>query len=284
MNGQIIRIISNLYTVRCGEDLYGCTARGKFRKDNISPIVGDNVLIDIEKNVILDILPRKNELKRPVVSNVDKAFIITSVKKPDLDLVLLDKLICMITGKHIIPVIIFTKLDLLDEKELDRINDYRSYYEMIGIKVLYNNEVNNIKKEINNSIVVLAGQTGAGKSSLINRLDESLNVKTDEISVALGRGKHTTRHVELFNIGSGYIVDTPGFSSLDLELDKEQLKDSFIEFRDYECKFKDCLHKKERDCAIKDAVLNKEILESRYNNYLMFLEEIENESRGFIYK
>lgn len=275
MKGKIVRVISNLYTVKVDDMLYGCRARGKFRKDNIIPMVGDNVMIDINDNVITEIFPRKNELSRPVISNVDIALIITSVKKPNLDLNLLDKLISVITYNDIEPVICFTKIDLLNEVEMDVINDLRCYYEMIGIKVFYNTETNNIKKEIKDKIVVLAGQTGAGKSSLLNRLDDSLELKTDEISEALGRGKHTTRHVELFKIGEGYIADTPGFSALSVEeMSKEALRDSFIEFGEYDCKFRDCMHDKEIGCEVKKALEDKKILQSRYNNYLQFLEEL----------
>ncbi len=276
MNGQIIRVISNLYTVKVNEDLYGCRARGKFRKDNISPVVGDNVIVDIENNVIEEILPRKNFLDRPVIANVDMAFIVTSTKKPNLDLNLLDKLISVITFNDIEPVICFTKTDLLNEVEIETINNLRKYYEMIGIKVVYNTETNTIKKLIKGKIVVLAGQTGAGKSSLLNRLDDKLHIKTDEISEALGRGKHTTRHVELYMISEGYVADTPGFSALDLkDMEKEDLKNTFIEFSNYECKFRDCIHKKEKECGVKTALNNKLILQSRYNNYLLFLEELE---------
>lgn len=272
MVGQIVRIISNLYTVKIDDMLYGCRARGKFRKDNISPMVGDYVKIDPDNNLIVDILPRKNELKRPVISNVDIAIIVTSTKNPNLDLILLDKFISIVTYNKIEPVICFTKLDLLNEVERETIDNLRRYYEMIGIKVIYNTETIEIKKLLKNKIIVLAGQTGAGKSSLINRLDEKLNIKTDEISVSLGRGKHTTRHVELYEVDDGYIADTPGFSALDLtDIDAKELKDTFIEFKEYDCKFKDCLHNKENICGVKEAVENKKILQSRYNNYLLFL-------------
>ncbi len=275
MNGQIIKQISNLYTVKVGEALYGCRARGKFRACNISPMVGDNVIIDAENNLITEILPRKNSLDRPVISNVDIAILVTSVKKPNLDLNLLDKLISVITFNNIEPIICFTKVDLLNEVEKETIDNLKRYYNMIGIKVVYNTETNTIKKLIKNQLVVLAGQTGAGKSSLLNSLDNNLNIKTDEISEALGRGKHTTRHVELYNISEGYIADTPGFSALNLnEMDKEQLRDSFVEFSEYPCKFRDCMHNKEKDCGVKKALEEKLILQSRYNNYLLFLEEI----------
>ena len=276
MNGRIVRIISNLYTVACEDELYACRARGKFRNEHIVPVVGDNVVIDVEKQVITDILPRTNELYRPVIANVDIGLIITSTKKPTLDLVLLDKLISVITFNDIKPVICFTKLDLLNEEELSNVDNLRKYYEMVGIQCFYNTEVTEIKKFIKDKVVVLAGQTGAGKSSLLNRLDDSLDIKTDEISEALGRGKHTTRHVELYEFGEGFIADTPGFSALDFkDMNKEQLRDTFIEFKEYDCRFRDCMHKKEINCGVKEAVENKLILESRYNNYLQYLEELE---------
>ncbi len=275
MEGQIIRQISNLYTVKVGDVLYGCRARGKFRNEKISPMVGDNVIINPDDNVIESILPRKNELTRPVIANVDMAIIVTSVRKPTLDLNLLDKLISVITFNDIEPVICFTKLDLLDEFEANTIENLRKYYEMIGIRVLYNTETAEIKRIIDNKLVVLAGQTGAGKSSLLNFLDDTLEIKTDEISEALGRGKHTTRHVELYEISDGFVADTPGFSAIDLkDMNKEQLRDTFIEFRNYECKFRDCMHKKEISCGVKEALEEKLILQSRYDNYLLFLEEV----------
>lgn len=274
-NGQIIRQISNLYTVRVGSSIYGCRARGKFRQEKISPVVGDNVLVDLDKNVITEIKERKNILQRPVIANVDVAFIIASTKDPNLDLNLLDKLISVITFNDITPVICFTKLDLLTEKNKEMITNLKKYYEMIGIKVFYNTEITEIKKYIKGKIVVLAGQTGAGKSSLLNKLDSSLNIKTAEISQALGRGKHTTRHVELYSIAGGYIADTPGFSALNLsDISIDQLKYTFAEFQNYECKFRNCLHNKEKECKVKEAVDNKKILQSRYNNYILFMEEI----------
>ena len=275
MNGKIIRIIADLYTVKIDDMLYGCRARGVFRKKGITPLVGDDVIIDPANNIIVKILPRKNELKRPIIANVDNALIVSSVKEPNLDLILLDKLISTVTYNNIEPIIVFTKIDLLTEEEKDNINELRAYYEEIGYKVFYNNEAAQIIKSIKGKIVVLAGQSGAGKSSLINRLTNKYNIETKEISKALGRGKHTTRHTELYDVDDALIADTPGFSALDLSnIEKEELKDTFIEFANYECKFHDCLHNKEIECEVKKAVENKKILKSRYNNYLKILEEI----------
>ena len=275
MNGQIIRIIADLYTVKIDDMLYGCRARGVFRNKGITPLVGDNVIVDTDNNIIVKVLPRKNELKRPVIANVDNALIVASVKEPDLDLILLDKLISIVTYNNIEPIIVFTKLDLLTEEKIMEITALREYYESIGYKVFYNNEPASIIKTIKGKIVVLAGQSGAGKSSLINRLTDKYDIETKEISKALGRGKHTTRHTELYDIDDALVADTPGFSSLDLStISIEELQYTFIEFKDYECKYRDCLHNKEDDCAIKKAVENKKILKSRYDNYLKILEEI----------
>lgn len=272
MQGQIIKIISNLYTVKLDNEIIDCRARGKFRNDKITPIVGDYCIVDKDNNYILEILPRKNSLKRPVIANVDYALIVTSVKKPDLSLNLLDKLLSLSIMSNIKPIICLTKIDLLNADEKKELNDIIKYYKKIGFKVVKNTDKLKLKLLLKNKLTVLGGQTGAGKSSLLNRLNKNLNLKTAEISEALGRGKHTTRHVEVFKIGKMYIADTPGFSSLDLdEFTSEQIKTSFVEFKKYKCYFNDCMHIKEKDCGVKEALNKKEILKSRYDNYLNFI-------------
>ncbi|MDD4548022.1 MAG: ribosome small subunit-dependent GTPase A, partial [Bacilli bacterium] len=217
MKGKIVRIISNLYTVDINSKKYDCRARGKFRKEEISPLVGDNVVVDIDNNYILDIEERKNELARPQIANVDYALIISSVKKPNLSLNLLDKQLAIIELNKIKPIIILTKLDLLNSKEKKEIKPIINYYKSIGYLVLKNTDKLKIKRLLKNKISVLTGQSGAGKSTLLNFLDKTLNLKTQEISKSLGRGIHTTRHVELFEINKCLIADTPGFSSLNFE-------------------------------------------------------------------
>lgn len=274
MNGKIIKIISNLYTVKVNGKIIEVNARGKFRNDKLTPLVGDDCKVDVEKKYILEIEKRKNKLSRPPVANVDIALIVTSVKEPDLSLNLLDKLLCIININKIIPIIVFTKLDLLDNNEKKKLKKIRKYYESIGIKTLDNKNVRKIKKELKKKVAVVTGQSGAGKSTLLNKINKNLNLQTQEISKALGRGKHTTRHVELFEIGDFYIVDTPGFSALDInDYSKEQIRDSFIEFKTYECDFKNCMHLNEQKCSIKDAVLKNKILNSRYENYKNFVKE-----------
>lgn len=278
MKGKIIKIISNDYTVLANDKCYVCKPRGKFRNMKITPLVGDNVIFDEKANYLLEIEERRNELVRPYVANIDQVFIIASVKHPNLDLNLLDKLLVLIEYNNIKPVICFTKLDLLNDDELNHINDLRGYYEKIGYDVYYNNELDLIKECFKNKITVFTGQSGAGKSTLLNHLNVSLNIETNEISEALGRGKHTTRHVELIRMLDGLVADTPGFSSLDLSsMSKSDIRDNFIEFNLYreECHYSDCMHHKEQnnECAIKRKVETKEILESRYLNYIKFIEE-----------
>ena len=273
MQGKIIKNISNKYSVLATDDyIYDCIPRGKFRNLNITPLVGDEVVIDNVNNYILEIKERRNELNRPMISNVDMGVILTSLKGPDLSLLLLDKQISFLTINNIEPVIIFSKLDLVDD--LSEVNSLRKYYESIGIKVFYNSEIEDIKKFLKGKEVVITGQTGAGKSTLINKLG-NLDIKTNEISHALGRGKHTTRHVEIYDICGIHIADTPGFSALELSnYSKEEIKNSFIEFRNSDCRFKDCMHLKEIDCSIKDKVNNQEIIESRYLSYQKIISEV----------
>lgn len=272
MQGKIIRIISNLYTVKCSDGKYDCQARGKFRNDKITPLVGDDCIIDKDNKYILEILPRKNELKRPLVSNIDTAVIVTSIKQPDLSLNLLDKMLSIITINKIKPIICFTKLDLADKNDKKLIKQLKKYYESINIPVLNNKKIGKLKRCLKNQVVVFTGQTGAGKSSLLNKIDKTLNLKTGEISMALNRGKHTTRHVELFELNNTYIVDTPGFSALDFnDISDEQIKDSFVEFGKYNCKFNNCMHINEKECKVKVAVENQQILLSRYENYKSFV-------------
>lgn len=284
MQGKIIKNISNTYDVLVDNKIYHTKARGKFKNLSIIPLVGDEVIIDIDKNYIMEILPRHNYLDRPKVSNIDIALIITSCKEPSISLNLLDKEISSIELSNIEPVIVLTKIDLLNNNELKKINILKKYYESIGYQVYFNTEINKLKKYLNHKEIVVTGQTGAGKSSLINKLG-NLNILTNEISHALGRGKHTTRHAEIYQINSINIIDTPGFSSLNLnKYSKDEIAHSFIEFKKYLCKFKDCLHDKEINCGVKNALKNNLILQSRYDNYITFLKEAKNENSRIFYK
>jgi len=273
MNGTIIRIISNLYTVEAEGKVYECRARGKFRLDELTPLVGDKVLIDPKENYILELQTRKNSLPRPNIANVDMALLITSTKEPNLDLNLLDKLLSVVIHNDIKPIICFTKIDLLNSKEKKEIKKLIKYYNKIGVICLTNQDLKKLTKVMANRIVVLAGQSGAGKSTLLNKLDKSLNLETNPISKALGRGVHTTRHVELFKYKNSLIADTPGFSALDLsDLTPENIRDAFLEFN-VGCEFKSCMHKNEKECEVKNQVNSGKILASRYQNYLKFGEK-----------
>lgn len=275
MVGKIIKQISNDYTVKVDNELYICKPRGKFRNLGITPLVGDNVVIDGENNYILEIQKRKNELIRPSISNIDQAVIVTSVKIPDFSSNLLDKLLNVIEFNNVKPIICFTKLDLISNEELRNIREIQKYYRKIGYEV-YDNTDEKLKEIFKDKITVFAGQSGAGKSSLLNRLDSNLNLEIGEVSIALGRGKHTTRHTELIEVLDGLIADTPGFSALDFkEMTNADIRDNFIEFNEYKeyCEYKDCMHINELKCGIKENVLNSNILKSRYDNYLKFIEK-----------
>ena len=271
MKGQIVKISSDLYFVNYEDTVYPCKCRGIFRKEHITPVVGDYVLFSKEKQLIEEICPRKNIFDRPKVSNIDQAFLITSLKVPDFSLNLLDKFIVLMEIHHVEPIICITKEDLVNSNELEEIKKILEYYENLGYKVLYRQDLDQMKEFIKGKTSVFTGQTGAGKSTLLNTLNPEWNLETGEVSLALGRGKHTTRVVELFDFYGGKVMDTPGFSSLELNASKEEIRDAFREFRTIQCPYKDCSHTKEEECSVKKEVLANTILESRYTNYLNFI-------------
>ena len=272
MTGIIIKNISNDYTINSNGCLYVCKPRGKFRNSNITPLVGDIVEFDETNNYILDIKPRKNELIRPSVANIDIAVVVASVKEPDFDTYLLDKTLTIISYNNITPIIYFTKLDLLNEEETKSINKYIEYYQKIGY--ITSTKPNHLIELLKGKTVVFTGQSGAGKSTLINKLDPNLKLKTDEISHALGRGKHTTRHTELFEINNAFIADTPGFSKIDFfDMKDIDIRDNMKEMFDNleHCKYSDCMHILEDGCYILKLLEDNQILPSRYNNYKNFI-------------
>ena len=274
MEGQIIKIISNDYFVYSDNDTYRCKSRGKFRNDKITPQVGDFCIFNKEELVITEILNRKNSLDRPNVANIDQAFIITSLKKPDFSSNLLDKLLIICKINNIDPIICLTKKDLLTSSEFKSLKPIIKYYKKIGYKIIYNTNLFKIKRLFKNKTTVFTGQTGSGKSTLLNKLDKTLNFETNEISEALGRGKHTTTIITLVNLFKGKVLDTPGFSSFDLtNISNEAIRDSFIEFNNVSCPYKDCMHINENDCYVKYNVNKNIILKSRYDNYKKFLEK-----------
>lgn len=273
MEGIIIKNQSNDYTVRTTKGIYVCKPRGKFRNDKITPLVGDTVIIDDINKYLLEIKPRKNSLIRPPIANVDIALIAVSVKEPNFDSSLLDKLLTIISFNNITPIICLTKLDLLNKEETKNIKEITKYYQSIGYVVVENTNTKEIKKLIQNKKVVIAGQSGAGKSTLLNKLDKNLSLETNEISKALGRGKHTTRCTTLYEVDNALIADTPGFSSVDFRgMTKLDIRDNMKEMYDNleHCKYRDCMHIKEDNCYIKKLLEEGKILPSRYNNYKTF--------------
>ena len=274
MKGQIIKIVRDLHVVSFENNEYNCKCRGKIRNNKVVPLVGDYCIFDKDKLIIEEILPRKNEFQRPPVSNIDQAIIVVSIKKPDFSVNLLDKFIISMELHGIKSIICLTKEDISSKEELDAVYEKLKYFEKIGYQVISNQKLENILEVLPNKTTVLTGQTGAGKSTLLNKLNPSFNLETGEISEALGRGKHTTRVVSLFELNNGKVLDTPGFSALDFyEFSKEEIKNSFIEFNNYDCPFRDCSHTKEEECIIKEKVRDKEILEERYNDYIKFIEK-----------
>ena len=268
MEGLIIKILSDKCYVKLNEEVVTCGMRGKIRTQKLLPLVGDKVIIDKEKKIIEKILPRKNQLRRPNVANITQGLVVASLKKPDLDTNLIDKILVELEFNSIKPIICFTKADLLDNKEKEALMEIVSYYKSL-YPVYFNDDIKNIKKIFKDEITVFIGQTGAGKSTLLNRLDASLELKTDEISDALGRGRHTTRHVEIIDILDGSILDTPGFSALDFSnMMQDEIRDAFIEFSRFPCPYRDCMHIKESDCMVKKAVNSGKIALFRYQNYL----------------
>lgn len=273
MQGQIIEIISNLYTVSSDGNTYKCRCRGVFRNKNITPLVGDYCVFSKEKKLIEEILPRKNSFERPKVSNIDQGIIVTSLKKPDFSINLIDRFLVIMEMNNVKPIICITKEDLMSVEELKEIYKVLDYYRSIGYTVISNNDVKIIKELLKDKTTVFTGQTGAGKSTLLNKIDKDLALKIGEVSDALGRGRHTTRVVSLYEICGGKVMDTPGFSAIDFtQYDKDKIKDAFIEFNNYNCIYKDCNHTNESECKVIEAVKNSEILEERYNDYLKFIE------------
>ncbi|WP_027701547.1 ribosome small subunit-dependent GTPase A [Metaclostridioides mangenotii] len=285
LKGQIVKGISGFYYVDTENGLYECKARGILRKDKITPLVGDRVKINIldeveKKGIVEEIEDRDSELIRPPIANVDKALIVFAIKNPNLNLSLLDRFLVLSEREGLETVIVFTKIDLDSEKSLESIKNVyeRCGYNVIPVSNVDNLNVDKVKDELKDSITVFAGPSGVGKSSLLNEIDEDFKLQTGEVSNKIKRGKHTTRHAELFKLEfGGMVADTPGFSSLSVDdIEEDELKDYFIEFGEYgNCKFGNkCIHENEPKCGVKEAVENGDISKERYDSYLQLLGEI----------
>ncbi|HAM62308.1 MAG: ribosome small subunit-dependent GTPase A [Firmicutes bacterium GWF2_51_9] len=271
---RIIKIVSNQYTLlNENKAEFTAVAMGKLRLKK-SPVVGDFVRYEQhEGNVgIEEVLPRKNSLVRPLIANVDQALVVMSALKPEFSSVLVDRLCILIRAAGIEPVLIVTKLDLIvtDDPLYRTLREYRDGG-MRVVEVGRDRPIDDLLSVLEGKISVLTGQSGVGKSSLVNRLDLKFDLETQEISKALGRGKHTTRHVQLHEAGGGWIADTPGFSSMDFtQLDPDLMENYINEFIPFlgKCRFRNCRHENEPDCAIKQAVVDNKIPQTRYDNYL----------------
>ena len=288
MQGKIVKGISGFYYVHVvGTGIYECKAKGVFRNRKVKPLVGDNVeivVLDEEKRIgnVEEILPRKNELIRPAVSNIDMALVIFAVAKPDPNFNLLDRFLCMMEYQKVPVTICFNKCDLVSEEEKEKLQQIYAPagYEILFTSVKTGENIDNLKALLADKTTTVAGPSGVGKSSLINELQTGVRMQTGAISDKIGRGKHTTRHSEIISIGQDtYIMDTPGFSSMDLPgFEKENLWTCYPEFVPYEpeCRFIGCSHIGEPDCGVKNALAEGKISQVRYDNYVMLYEEMKN--------
>ena len=286
LEGRIIKGIGGFYYIDTNNAIYECKARGIFRKDKITPLVGDKVKISVldeenKKGVIEEIEDRQTQLVRPPIANVNKALIVFAIKNPDPNLSLLDRFIILAQKEGLEIVIVITKIDLDKENKLDELKDIYKYagYKIIPVSIKKNINLDEVKEELKDSVVVFAGPSGVGKSSLLNSIDSNLKLETGEVSDKIKRGKHTTRHAELLKLQfSGMVADTPGFSSLTLDdIEEYELKEYFVEFEEYEdyCKFGgNCLHENEPKCKVKEAVQSGKISKIRHESYLQLLNEI----------
>ena len=291
MQGKIVKGIAGFYYVHVVESgVYECKAKGIFRKERMKPLVGDNVEIEIldrdaREGNITDILPRKSELIRPAVSNIDQALVVFAAARPSPHFNLLDRFLVMMESKDIPVILCFNKTDAAKAQQIERLQDI---YEGCGYPVVFTSvkrkiNIKKIKELLKDKTTAIAGPSGVGKSSLINLLSPGADMETGSISRKIERGKHTTRHSELLLLDEdSYIMDTPGFSSLYVnKFEKEELKYYFREFMPYEgkCRFHGCDHIHEPDCAVKAAVGQKKIHTVRYEDYREMYEELKNKRR-----
>ncbi|MBE5925123.1 MAG: ribosome small subunit-dependent GTPase A [Lachnospiraceae bacterium] len=287
MQGKIIKGIAGFYYVYSKGATYECKAKGIFRKNKQKPLVGDDVKFDVlneEDKIgsIEEILDRHSELIRPAVANVDQALVVFAIKEPDPNLNLLDRFLIVMKQQNVPTVICFNKSDVANDNDFI---GYKKAYEEAGYQVLFvsakeDEGLDEIRAVLKGKITTLAGPSGVGKSSLMNKLNPSANMDTGEISRKIMRGKHTTRHSELIPISDDtYLMDTPGFSNIYIDnIEAEELKDYYSEFEKFEpyCKFAGCNHIGEKECGVRDAVADGELSSNRYDNYKMFFEEIKD--------
>ena len=284
LEGIILKSIGGFYYVEAAETIYECKARGNFRKKGLKPVAGDIVKITVPESgycAIEEVCPRKNSIVRPPLANIDTLFIVVSTCEPSPNTAVIDKMTACAVNKNIEPVIVISKCDLSSSEKLKEI------YSLSGIKTIEFSSIDNrgleeIRKVLKNKVTAFTGNSGVGKSTLLNALFPDLELATGEISEKLGRGRHTTRSVELFKAEGGYVADTPGFSTVDLEryevIDKDDLKFAFPEFEDYldKCRFTSCRHICEKGCAVVEAVQQGKISLSRHQSYVAMYNEVKD--------
>lgn len=289
--GQIVKAISGFYYVKTSDQIFQCRARGKFKfqKKKQTPLVGDMVQFDqtgVDEGVITFIQPRSTELVRPPIANVNQAIVVCSLKDPDFTQMPLDRFLVQAEHKQLDIVICLTKKDLVThEQEIDAIR--RIYeptgYRMILTSILTDEGLTELKSVLEGKTSVFAGQSGVGKSTLLNRLLPKATLSTGAVSQKIGRGRHTTRQVELLALGeAGQVADTPGFSQLSFQgIELDELQFTFPEMEPLipACRYRGCLHDQETDCGVKEGVAEGKIAQSRYQHYLHFLQEIKNQRR-----
>jgi len=287
--GIIVRVVGGLFYIKDGDKIVKTTASGKLRDYKKIPVAGDVVNYDItneNEGYIKSIEERKNQLIRPPVANIDQAIVVTSLVEPDFSSLLLDKLLVQILDNNIKPILYFSKKDKV--KDINEYIKYFDYYKNIGFEVFVGNSLTKdniyeLECLLKDKISIVTGQSGAGKSTLLNSFNSELNLKTGDFSSSLGRGKHTTREVEFLQICDGLIADTPGFSSMELDVDSERLAYIFPGFEEgLNCKFRGCLHESEPGCKIKESVDKGVILKESYENYLKLQESAK--TRKAVYK
>lgn len=291
MNGKIIKGIAGFYYVHTANDgVYQCNAKGVFRKRGEKPLVGDDVVIDIidhEKHLghIIELLPRRNQLIRPAVANIDKALVVFASLSPEPNLNLLSRFLVMMEQNEIETTICFNKSDQLDAGSMQELCDIfaGSGCKIITTSVINNEGIDSLRDILKGYTTALAGPSGVGKSSILNAIFPDANSQTGDISEKINRGRHTTRHTEIFNVGENtYIMDTPGFTSLDFfDIEKEQLRFYFNEFSPYEgkCRFNGCVHVNEPDCRVKEALMQGIVNKTRYNIYVDLYNELKEKRK-----
>ena len=284
MEGIIVKGIAGFYYVKTGEGVLECKARGIFRKNHVTPMVGDRVTVIAtpEGNIVDKIHERSSELVRPFVANVSQAYVVFALRNPDVNFELLNKFLISLEKNGIRPVLVFNKSDLATEDEMEKIRKIfiGTGYEIFFVEAKSGLGLEQLMEQLKDNITVLCGPSGAGKSTILNKLSGSETMITGAISVRLNRGKHTTRHSELIEVNDALLVDTPGFSTMDFTMDAEELKDYFPEFLEHEghCRFNGCNHNREPGCRVKDQV-GKTISESRYEYYVKYYNELIEENK-----